>query len=402
MITHNADGPDFAVATSPVDPTPVEDWEPLVPHDPAVRIEDVDAFATHLVVSQRSEGLSRLRVLTLDEAGVAEDFLVPFEQEVYTVGLGRNSEFDTPVVRLGFGSLAVPSSVYDFDVATRSLALLRRTPVLGGFSVDDLEEHRLWATAPDGEQVPISLVVRRDARAQGAVPTLLYGYGSYEASMDPSFSVARLSLLDRGAAFAIAHVRGGGEMGRRWYDDGKILRKQNTFTDFAACARHLLDTGWSSTLVAEGASAGGLLMGGGQPGARAVRRDRGRGAVRGQPDHDARRLAPPDRHGVRRVGQPRGRSRGLRLRRGVRPLRQRHRPGLPADPGRDLPQRHPVLYVEPAKWVAKLRATADDRRPDVLLRTEMAAGHGGVSGRYQSWKDRAFTLAWILDRLGLA
>ncbi len=288
-------------------------------------------------------------------------------------------------------------------MATRSLALLRRTPVLGGFSVDDLEEHRLWATAPDGEQVPISLVVRRDARAQGAVPTLLYGYGSYEASMDPSFSVARLSLLDRGAAFAIAHVRGGGEMGRRWYDDGKILRKQNTFTDFAACARHLLDTGWSSTLVAEGASAGGLLMGAvANQGARAVRRDRGRGAVRGQPDHDARRLAPPDRHGVRRVGQPRGRSRGLRLRRGVRPydnVTDRAYPPILAETSLNDTR---VLYVEPAKWVAKLRATADDRRPDVLLRTEMAAGHGGVSGRYQSWKDRAFTLAWILDRLGLA
>ncbi|MCW2867584.1 MAG: ptrB, partial [Marmoricola sp.] len=142
VITHNADGPDFGVSTSPVDPTPVQEWEPLIPHDPATRIEDVDAFATHLVVSQRSEGLSRLRVLVLGDGGVTDDFVIPFDREVYTVGLGRNSEFETPVVRLGFGSLAVPSSVYDFDVATRALTLLRRTPVLGGFSVEDHEEHR--------------------------------------------------------------------------------------------------------------------------------------------------------------------------------------------------------------------------------------------------------------------
>ena len=155
---------------------------------------------------------------------MGDDYLVEFDHEVYTVGSGGNPNFGQPTVRLGYTTMAVPSSVYDYDVRTRELTLLRRAPVLGGYDPDDYEEHRLWATAEDGEQVPISIVCRRGARSGGPVPTLLYGYGAYETSFDPYFSVARLSLLDRGAAFAIAHVRGGGEMGRRWYDDGKLLR----------------------------------------------------------------------------------------------------------------------------------------------------------------------------------
>ena len=403
VVTHNADGPDFAVATSPVDPTPVEEWEPLLPHDPATRIEDVDAFAGHLVVSQRSGGLSRLRVLTLDDGGVADDFLVPFDREVYTVGLRGNREFDTPVVRLGFASLAVPASVYDFDVASRALTLLRRTPVLGAFDPDDYEEHRVWAPAPDGEQVPISLVVRRDARARGPVPTLLYGYGSYEASMDPYFSIARLSLLDRGAAFAVAHVRGGGELGRRWYDDGKLLHKRNTFTDFIACGEHLRAEGWASSLVAEGGSAGGLLMG-------VVANEAPElfdGVVAGVPFVDNLTTMldaslPLTVTEYDEWGNPEADPEVYDYIASYAPydnVREQAYPPILAETSLNDTR---VLYVEPAKWVARLRATAADRRPEVLLRTEMSAGHGGVSGRYQAWARRAFTLAWILDRMGLA
>ncbi len=403
VITHNADGPDFAVATSPVDPTPVEDWQPLIAHDPATRIEDVDAFAGHLVVSQRSGGLSRLRVLVLDGTGVAEDFVVPFDREVYTVGLRGNREFDTPVIRLGFASLAVPASVYDYDLATRSLTLLRRTPVLGDFDADAYEEHRLWATAPDGERVPISLVVRRDARARGPVPTLLYGYGSYEASMDPYFSVARLSLLDRGAAFAIAHVRGGGELGRRWYDDGKLLRKRNTFTDFVACGEHLRAAGWASSLVAEGGSAGGLLMGVVANEAPALFD----GVVAGVPFVDnlttmLDATLPLTVTEYDEWGNPEADPEVYDYIASYAPydnVRAGDYPPILAETSLNDTR---VLYVEPAKWVARLRATAEDRRPEVLLKTEMSAGHGGVSGRYQAWARRAFTLAWILDRLGLA
>ncbi|KQT94309.1 protease 2 [Marmoricola sp. Leaf446] len=403
VVTHNADGPDFAVATAPVDPTPVEEWQPLLAHDPSTRIEDVDAFAGHLVVSQRSGGLSRLRVLTLDDDGVADDFLVPFDREVYTVGLRGNREFDAPVIRLGFASLAVPASVYDFDVASRSLTLLRRTPVLGDFDADAYEEHRLWATAPDGEQVPISLVVRRDARAGGPVPTLLYGYGSYEASMDPYFSVARLSLLDRGAAFAIAHVRGGGELGRRWYDDGKLLHKRNTFTDFVACGEHLRAQGWASRLVAEGGSAGGLLMGVVANEAPALFD----GIVAGVPFVDnlttmLDATLPLTVTEYDEWGNPEADADVYDYIASYAPYDNVSEQDYPPILAETSLNDTRVLYVEPAKWVAKLRSTAPDRRPDVLLKTEMSAGHGGVSGRYQAWARRAFTLAWVLDRLGLA
>lgn len=415
LVLHNHTGPDFELGLAPLSPTPADGWRPLIAHDPAVRLEDVDAFAGHLVVHQRSEGLTQLRILeladpeALEDGGVAEDYLVEFDQEVYTVGTAGNPGFHQPVVRLGYTSLAVPSSVYDYDVRSRELTLLRRTPVLGGYEPADYEEHRLWARAEDGTKVPISIVAKRGSREDvgggtGPVPVLLYGYGAYETSIDPYFSIARLSLLDRGAAFAIAHVRGGGEMGRRWYDEGKLMRKQNSFSDFVACARHLVATGWTTPdrLVAEGASAGGLLM----------------GAVANQ--------APELFAGIV-AGVP-----------FVDPLTTMLDAGLPltvpeydewgnpeADPAvyeylasyapydNVAPIDYPpilaetslndtrVLYVEPAKWVARLRATAVGRR-DVLLRTEMAAGHGGVSGRYKAWHDRAFALAWMLDRMGLA
>ena len=256
LVLHNHTGPDFELGVAPLAPTGPEGWRPLIPHDPAVRLEDVDAHAGHLVVNQRSDGLTQLRILELDTdaengGGVRDDYLIEFDQEIYTVGSGSNPAFDTPVVRLGYTSMAIPSSVYDYDVRSRKLTLLRRTPVLGGYDPDDYEEHRLWATADDGERVPISVVCRLGAREDtgggtAPIPLVLYGYGAYEASFDPYFSISRLSLLDRGAAFAIAHVRGGCELGRRWYDDGKLDRKPNTFTDFIACARHLVDSGWTT------------------------------------------------------------------------------------------------------------------------------------------------------------
>jgi oligopeptidase B len=411
LVLHNGTGPDFELATAPVEPTPADGWEPLIAHDPAVRLEDVDAFAGHLVVHQRSDGLTQLRIIELGEDGPGDDYLVEFDHEVYTVGSGGNPGFHQPVVRLGYTTMAVPSSVYDYDVRTRELTLLRRAPVLGGYDPDDYEEHRLWAPAPDGERIPVSIVARRGARAirpdsgaAGPVPLLLYGYGAYETSIDPYFSIARLSLLDRGAAFAIAHVRGGGEMGRRWYDDGKLFRKQNTFSDFVAAARHLVDTGWTTpdVLIAEGASAGGLLMG-------AVANQAPElfaGVVAGVPFVDALTTmldaslpltvteydewgnpeADPEVYDYMASYAPYDNVVGLDY------------PPILAETSLNDTR---VLFVEPAKWVARLRATAVGRR-DFLLRTEMAAGHGGVSGRYKSWHDRAFSLAWMLDRMGLA
>ena len=402
LVMHNHTGADFELATAPIAPTPAADWRPLIAHTSAVRLEDVDAFAGHLVVHQRSEGLTQLRILELGDEGVVDDYLVEFDHEIYTVGSAGNPGFHQPVVRLGYTTMAVPASVYDYDVRSRALTLLRRAPVLGGYDAADYEEHRLWATSDDGVQVPISIVARKGRT--GPVPTLLYGYGAYEASMDPYFSIARLALLDRGAAFAIAHVRGGGEMGRHWYDDGKLFAKQHTFSDFIACARHLVEAGWTTADAAGRRGRQRRRPADGrdrQPGARAVRRRRRGRAVRRRAHDDARRHAPAHGHGVRRVGQPRGGPGGLRLHGGVRAVRQRGSRRLPADPGRDLAQRHPGA-LRRAGQVGRAAPGDGRRAPDFLLRTEMAAGHGGVSGRYKSWHDRAFTLAWILDRMGLA
>jgi oligopeptidase B len=404
LVLHNHTGADFEIGVAPVAATDPEDWRALVPHDPTVRLESVDAFAGHLVVHQRSDGLTQLRILELGPSGVVDDHLVEFDHEVYTVGSGGNPSFEQPVVRLGYTTLAVPASVYSYDVPTRELTLLRRTPVLGGYDPDDYEEHRVWATALDGERVPISLVCRRGAHDDGPIPFLLYGYGAYEISIDPYFSAARLSILDRGAGFAIAHVRGGGEMGRRWYDQGKLDHKQNSFGDFIAAARHLVETGWTTpeTLVAEGASAGGLLMG-------AVVNQAPElfaGIVAGVPFVDNLTTMldaslPLTVTEYDEWGNPEGDADVYAYLRGYAPYDNVAAVDYPPILAETSLNDTRVLYVEPAKWVAKLRATAVGRR-DFLLRTEMVAGHGGVSGRYKSWHDRAFSLAWMLDRMGLA
>jgi oligopeptidase B len=411
LVLHNDGAENYALAVAPVDATSADQWEPLLPHAPAVRLEDVAAFAGHLVVSQRGGGLTQLRIITLDDSptGLGEDFLVEFDEEVHTVGAGGNPEFGQPTVRIGYVTLADPAAVYDFDVATRELTLLKRTPVLPGpdgtpFDRSRYVQSREWASAPDGTRVPVSIVAPADAPRDGSMPMVLYGYGSYEASMDPSFSVGRLSLLDRGIGYAIAHVRGGGEMGRHWYDDGKLLRKKNTFTDFAACARHLASRGWTSAdrLAAEGGSAGGLLMG-----------------VVANTDPDAFaaiRATVPFVDALTTILDPSLPLTVIEWEEWGNPLED---PEVYAYMKSYTPyenvtaQRYPailaetslhdtrVLFVEPAKWVARLRDTAvhGEDGSDVLLQTKMSAGHGGVSGRHNSWRDRAFGLAWLVDRL---
>ncbi|MDO7869418.1 S9 family peptidase [Nocardioides jiangxiensis] len=409
LVLHNATGPDFELATAPITPTSVDAWKPLIPHTAGVRLEDVDAFAGHLVVHQRSGGLTRLRILPLDPAGIADDFLVEFDDEVYTIGSGSNPEFTQPVVRLGYTTMARPGAVYSYDVASRELTVLKESEVLPApdgrpFDPAAYEEHRIWATADDGTQVPISLVVPAGAPRDGSVPVLLYGYGSYESSIDPYFSVARLSLLDRGVGFAIAHVRGGGEMGRHWYEDGKLLKKRNTFTDFIACARHLVAEGWASAdhLVAEGGSAGGLLMGA----VTNLAPELWAGVVAQVPFVDALTTMldaslPLTVMEYEEWGNPTDDPATYEYMRGYAPYHNVAAVDYPPILAETSLNDTRVLYVEPAKWIAKLRDTAVGRR-DFLLKTEMAAGHGGVSGRYQAWRDRAFTLAWILDRMGRA
>ena len=393
LVLHNDGAVNYTLAVAPVGATSPDQWRPLLPYDSSVRLEDVDAFATHLVISQRSGGLTQLRLVLLDDAaedGLGEDFLVDFDEEVHTVGASGNPEFAQPTVRLGYTTMTHPPSVYDFDLGTRELTLLKRTPVLGDFDPERYRQAREWATAPDGTRVPISIVVPAGAARDGATPMVIYGYGSYEDSMDPWFSIARLSMLDRGVGFAIAHVRGGGELGRQWYDEGKLLRKRNTFTDFVACARHLVATGWTSAdrLAAEGGSAGGLLMG---------------VVANTDPDAFAAILAQvPFVDPLTSVldpslpltvveweewGNPLEDPEVYAYMKGYSPYENVADQRYPAILAETSINDTRVLYVEPAKWVARLRATvtaASGGTDDILLRTKMSAGHGGVSGRHNS------------------
>jgi oligopeptidase B len=404
----------------------------VVPHDPATRLEAVDAFAGHLVLSYRRDALSRVGVIDLaspepprpaglptpirtgDTPAPTADLWhvheVAFDEPLYTAALGANPEWDQPNVRLGYTSFVTPSTVYDLRVETDELTLLKQQPVLGGYDAADYVQRREWATAEDGTQVPVSLVWRRDAVGLDATgtgaepaPLLLYGYGSYEISIDPGFSISRLSLLDRGVVFAVAHVRGGGEMGRRWYDEGKTLAKRTTFTDFVAVARHLVDAGWTSPerLVAQGGSAGGLLMGA----VTNLAPELFAGVLAQVPFVDALTsildpslpltvvewdewgdpLHDPDVYRYMRTYSPYENV----------PDDASHYPRILA-----VTSFHDtrVLYVEPAKWVARLRAAG----APALLKIEMHAGHGGVSGRYEGWREVAYEDAWVLDVLGLA
>jgi oligopeptidase B len=403
LILHNDGALDFELVDVPAS-DPAATPRVLLAHDPAVRLDDVDAFAERVVVEYRREGLTRLGILPITADGFGELAEVPFDEPLYTVRASGNPEWEQPTIRLGYGSMVTPSTVYDLVPATGELRLLKQQPVLGGYSPELYEQRREWAVALDGTRVPISLVYRRDLVTPGAgpAPLELYGYGSYEHSIDPAFSIARLSLLDRGVVFAVAHVRGGGELGRSWYENGKKLAKKNTFTDFVACARHLVDTGWAtpSRLVAEGGSAGGLLMGA----VANLAPELFSGILADVPFVDALTSILDPSLPLTVIewdewGDPLHDASVYDYMRSYSPYENvrtdaAYPPILAVTSLNDTR----VLYVEPAKWVARLR----DVGVDAQLKIEMVAGHGGVSGRYNAWRERAWELAWLLDRLGLA
>jgi oligopeptidase B len=401
LILHNDDAEDFALASAPV--SSPGDWTPLIAHEPGRRLTDIDAFESHLVLSLRSEGLTALRVIPVDGS---PSFDITFPEPIYTVGMESNEEFATSSIRIGYTSMVTPGSIYACDLTTGALTLLKRKAVLADaqgheFSPDDYEQFRVWATAPDGVRVPISIVARRGV-PKGA-PLVLYGYGSYELSVDPYFSVARLSLLDRGVVFAIAHIRGGGEMGRNWYDQGKLLAKKNTFTDFIACARHVVETGWTTVdkLVARGGSAGGLLVGA----ATNMAPDAFGGVVAEVPFVDALTtiLDPSLPLTVMEWdewGNPVADPEVYAYMKSYTPYENVTDVTYPAQLVMTSLNDTRVLYTEPAKWVARMRATSP--RTDIVMKTEMGAGHAGPSGRYDSWHEEAFVLAWILDLFKLA
>ncbi|HEY2795596.1 MAG TPA: S9 family peptidase, partial [Micromonosporaceae bacterium] len=403
LILHNDSAEDFAVATTPVD-APGE-WTPLIEHQPGRRLTEVDAFAEHVVVSARQDGLTSLRVLPVDGSKAYD---LAFPEPIYTVALGANEEYATPSIRLAYASLITPESVYDCDLGTGELTLLKRKAVLPdaagrAYDPDDYEQFREWATAADGTKVPLSIVARKGTPRDGSAAMLLYGYGSYEVSIDPYFSIARLSLLDRGVVYAIAHIRGGGEMGRAWYDNGKMLAKKNTFTDFVDCARHVVASGWTSPqrLVARGGSAGGLLMGA----IANLAPDAFGGIVAQVPFVDALTTIldpslPLTVSEWDEWGDPLHDADVYAYMKSYTPYENIDvRPYPPILAMTSLNDTR-VMYTEPAKWVARLRATVPD--VPVLLKTEMGAGHAGPSGRYNSWRDEAFVLSWLLDRVGLS
>jgi len=403
LILHNDGAPGFELVDVPAS-DPAASPRTLIAHDPAVRLCGIDAFAERLVVEFRREGLTRLGIMPLTDAGYGKLAEVPFDEPLYTVRAAGNPEWEQPTIRLGYGSMVTPSTVYDLVPASGELRLLKQQPVLGGYDPALYEQRREWAVAEDGTRVPISLVYRRDLVSPGErpAPLELYGYGSYEHSIDPAFSIARLSLLDRGVVFAVAHVRGGGEMGRSWYEDGKKLAKRNTFTDFIACARHLVDTGWTAPdrMVAEGGSAGGLLMGA----VANLAPELFAGILADVPFVDALTSILDPSLPLTVIewdewGDPLHDPEVYEYMRSYTPYENvRSDAAYPPILAVTSLNDTRVLYVEPAKWVARLREVG----ADALLKIEMVAGHGGVSGRYNAWRERAWELAWLLDRLGLA
>ena len=402
LVTHNAHGPNFEVSWVDANANPlpgIRDLDILVPHNDDVRIEGVDTYRDFATLSYRRGGIPRVAVMQLVDDHFGDFEEINFDEEIYSAGSAGNPEWDAPVIRLSYTSYTQPAQLFQYRIATGERTLLKEQEVPGGYNADEYEAYREWAIAKDGTQIPVSIVKRKDLATDSPRPALLYGYGSYEASMDPGFSVSRLSLLDRGMLYVVAHVRGGGEMGRLWYDEGKLMAKKNTFTDFIDVADHLINNQLTSpeVLVAEGGSAGGLLV----------------GAVAN--------MAPDRFKGIQAVVPF------------VDPLTSILKPELPltvgeweewGDPYHDpevydymatyapyenvSAQDYPdilavtslndtrVLYVEPAKWIAKLRQVATGG--EFLLKTEMAAGHGGVSGRYARWHQTAFEYAWTINK----
>ena len=396
LILHNDGAENFTLVEAPVgDPGAVRT---LIEHRDDVRLDSVDAFAGHLVVSYRSEALPKIQLWPVHpsgEYGHPEDFT--FESELTSAGLSANPNWSAPKLRIGATSYTTPVRIFDVDLATGERTLLREQPVLGDYRPEDYVERRDWAVAPDGARIPISVVHK--IGLQYPAPTLLYGYGAYEACEDPRFSIARLSLLDRGMVFAVAHVRGGGELGRPWYEHGKMLEKKNSFTDFIAVAQHLVQTDVTrpENLVAYGGSAGGLLVG--AVANMAPELFAGILAVVPFVDPLTTILDPSLPLTVTEWdewGNPLDNNDVYDYMKSYSPYENVEARQYPRILAMTSLNDTRVCYVEPAKWVAALRHTKADNHP-VLLKTEMNAGHGGISGRYERWKETAFQYAWLLD-----
>ena len=395
----NKDAVNFRIVAAPVDDVRPDHWADVVPHDPGTMLEDMDVFAGHLVVTELSGGLPRLRIVAFASG---DDHLVTFPEPTYTVGLETNKEWDIRHLRFRYASLTTPQSVFSYDMDSRDRVLLKETPVLGGYDRSLYVSEFVHATASDGTRVPISLVRRHDTPVDGSAPCLLYGYGSYGIVIPANFGSGRLSLLDRGFVYAIAHIRGGGELGKPWHDAGKMAHKVNTFTDFIACADHLVLEGVAdrAKLAIMGGSAGGLLMGA----VANMRPDVAALVMSYVPFVDVMNTMLDDTLPLTvgeylEWGNP-NEPDAYRIMRSYSPYDNLEAKEYPAMLIRTSLNDSQVMYWEPAKYVAKLRTLKTDSNP-LLLRTNMDAGHGGASGRYDALRDLAADYALLLHHVGI-
>jgi oligopeptidase B len=400
IITNKDKATNFKLMKTPEDQTSKENWVDEIPHREDVLLEDIDIFKEYLVVSERSEGLNKIRIIRWK---TNEEYYLPFESETYSAYTTTNLDFETTILRYSYQSMATPSSLIDFDMKTKEKTILKEQEVLGGkFDKNNYTEERVWATSIDGTKVPISMIYKKGIAKNGKNPLLLYAYGSYGATMDCYFSSVRLSLLDRGFIYAIAHIRGGEDLGREWYENGKLLKKKNTFTDFIDCSQFLIDEKYTSTehLYAEGGSAGGLLMGA----IVNMAPNLYNGVIAQVPFVDVVTTMLDDSIPL---------TTGEYDEWGNPNVKKYYNYMLSYSPYDNVEAKaYPNMYIstglhdsqvqywEPAKWIAKLR-TLKTNDKQLYLDTNMEAGHGGASGRFEALKEIAKEFTFLLDLEGI-
>ncbi|WP_423819435.1 S9 family peptidase [Salinimicrobium sp. TIG7-5_MAKvit] len=400
ILTNKDGATNFKLMKAPVHNPGIENWEEVIPHREHVLLEDIDLFRDYLVVSERSDGLNKIHIRRWDGT---DSYFLPFDNETYTAFTGTNPDFDTEILRYTYNSLTTPTQVVDFNMRTREKDVKKELEVLGGkFQKENYVSDRIWATAPDGAKIPMTLVHRKELKRDGKNPVLQYAYGSYGSTIDPYFSNVRLSLLDRGFIFVIAHVRGGEYLGRQWYEDGKLLKKKNTFTDFIDCTRHLIEEKYTSAehMYARGGSAGGLLMGAVANMAPQLYK----GIIASVPFVDVvttmlDESIPLTTGEYDEWGNPND-AEYYTYMKSYSPydnVTAQNYPNMLVTTGLHDSQ---VQYWEPAKWVAKLRELKTDSNK-LLFHTNMEAGHGGASGRFEALREVAEEYAFLLDLEGM-
>ena len=382
---------------TPVQSTGEDNWTEVIPNRSDVLLEGMEVFKEHLVLSERKAGITQLRIIP----SKGDEHYIDFGEKAYVAFVSVNPEFDTDVLRFNYQSMTTPNTTYDYNMNTKEKTLLKQQEVLGGFDAADYRSERIMVKSRDGVDVPVSIVYHKDTPLDGTSPCLLYGYGSYGASMDPAFSMTRLSLLNRGFVYAIAHIRGGEEMGRQWYEDGKLLNKKNTFTDFIDCGKALVEKKYSDPkqLYAMGGSAGGLLMGA----VVNMEPDMWAGIIAAVPFVDVvttmlDESIPLTTGEFDEWGNPKDKLYYDYIK-SYSPydnVEAKNYPPMLVTTGLHDSQ---VQYWEPAKWVARLREMKTDKNP-LLLYTNMEAGHGGASGRFRQFKETALEFSFLLDLAG--